>query len=70
MPRYGERGGSVSADWLKGLCDQHMISGEELGEILQIYADYLEQNRPEAVNEIEAARRIGLSIQEILEEQA
>ncbi|GLO70614.1 hypothetical protein MACH17_21310 [Phaeobacter inhibens] len=45
-----------------------MISGKELGEILWAYADYMEQQSPEAVNEIEAARRIGLNIQEILEE--
>ncbi|MFV1530487.1 MULTISPECIES: hypothetical protein [unclassified Phaeobacter] len=47
-----------------------MISGEELAEILQTYADYVEQHHPEAVNEIEAARRIGLNIQEILEDKA
>lgn len=47
-----------------------MISGEELGEILWAYADYMEQHHPEAVNEIKAARIIGLNIQEIIEEQA
>lgn len=45
-----------------------MISGEELGEILRTYADHLEQQHPEAIKEIEAARRIGLDIQQILED--
>lgn len=47
---------------LKDLCDRHLIGADDIEDIINTYADCLEENEPYAVNAIQAARDVALGI--------
>lgn len=52
---------------LKDICDRHLISADEVEQIIVTYADCLEEDEPRAVNAIQAARDTAMCIYDALE---
>lgn len=60
----------MSAQDLKKVCYQRMITGDDIVAVLDAYADHVEKTEPHAHQEIDLARMIGLNIRDILDEVA
>jgi hypothetical protein len=50
---------------LKAALERHGVTGEQVQEILEAYADDTESAEPYAVNAIEAAKEIGMDIMDL-----
>lgn len=55
---------------LKNIRALHGVDGDELREIIEIYADCLEDSEPYAVNAIAEARSTAMGITDALEDEA